>query len=202
MTGRNSYTPLRAPSVQQTRFFTDRSVQELAKQRAATLWRRSRQERGSALTSAAPTHGVPDHQARRLSHVFEYRRSTNGVCRLAGPRNPGSPPRSIPRNFSLALLQSTDRGKTRSRCASEASMIPTPLSAFLNCRRATTPATSRASTAAMGRDDGLQDRCLRSGLPNSAVWFGAASPHRADSVALSLLLYDVESGRAGSATCH
>jgi len=106
------------------------------------LWRRSRQERGSAVDVAAPyKHGVPDNQARSASRTSMDDSSihTMAVCRRR-PGSPVRPPRSNREIFLRAAIDPTGKNKERAVCLG-GKYDPTPSPRFSELPRATTPAT-------------------------------------------------------------
>ena len=154
-------------------FFTGAQRQELDRRRAAHYGADPRQERGSA----ADVGGAYNTAFLTIKRVGPR------TSMIVDPPNGRLPPHTpaaqraaaADREFFLALLQSSDACKKRSRFAPEASTTPFPRRDFRNYRRATILATPRASIAAMGpRTMACRTAACAAGSRSSAASSAAA----------------------------
>ena len=188
-------TPLQRPvRYANQEFFTEAQRQELDKQRAAHYGDDPRQERGSAVDVG----GAYNTAFLTIKHVGPR------TSMIVDPPNGRLPPQTpearlaaaIDREFFLALLQSTDACKNKEPVCIGGKYDPTPSPRFSELP----PRYHAGNVARLNRsdgpeDDGLQDRCLRSGLPEFGSLFGGSFRRIVQTSGGISIFYDVNQGQ-------
>ncbi len=188
-------TPLQRPvRYANQEFFTEAQRQELDKQRAAHYGDDPRQERGSAVDVG----GAYNTAFLTIKHVGSR------TSMIVDPPNGRLPPQTpearlaaaIDREFFLALLQSTDACKNKEPVCVGGRYDPTPSPRFSELP----PRYHAGNVARLNRsdgpeDDGLQDRCLRSGLPEFGSLFGGSFRRIVQTSGGISIFYDVNQGQ-------
>ena len=188
-------TPLQRPArVANQEFFTEAQRQELDKQRAVHFGEDPRQERGSAT-----------RRRRRLQHVLpDIKRAGPRTSMIIDPPNGRMPPQTpeaqraaaADRQFYLALLQATDTCKNKEPVCAGGKYDPA-----ISPRFAESPPRYHAGNVARlnrsdgPEDDGLADRCLRSGLPEFGSAFGGSFRRIVQTPGGISIFYDVNQGQ-------
>jgi len=188
-------TPLQRPArYANQEFFTEAQRQELDKQRAAHYGDDPRQERGSAV----------DVGGAYNTQFLTIKRVGPRTSMIVDPPNGRVPPQTsearlaaaIDREFFLALLQSTDACKNKEPVCAGGQYDPTPSPRFSE----RSPRYHAGNVARLNRsdgpeDDGLQDRCLRSGLPEFGSLFGGSFRRIVQTPGGISIFYDVNQGQ-------
>ena len=188
-------TPLQRPvRYANQEFFTEAQRQELDKQRAAHYGDDPRQERGSAVDVG----GAYNTAFLTIKHVGSR------TSMIVDPPNGRLPPQTpearlaaaIDREFFLALLQSTDACKNKEPVCVGGRYDPTPSPRFSELP----PRYHAGNVARLNRsdgpeDDGLQDRCLRSGLSEFGSLFGGSFRRIVQTSGGISIFYDVNQGQ-------
>src|SRR5215468_4549066 len=188
-------TPLQRPArYGNQEFFTQAQRQELDKQRAAHYGDDPRQERGSAVDVG----GAYNTQFLTIKHVGPR---TSMIVDPPNGRLPSQTPEAqraaaADREFFLALLQSTDACKNNEPICAGGKYDPTPSPRFSELP----PRYHAGNVARLNRsdgpeDDGLQDRCLRSGLPEFGSLFGGSFRRIVQTPGGIAIFYDVNQGQ-------
>jgi hypothetical protein len=100
------------------------------------------------------------------------------------------------REFFLALLQSTDACKNKEPVCAGGKYDPTPSPRFSEpSPRYHAVNNARLNRADGPEDDGLQDRCLRSGLPEFGSLFGGSFRRIVQTPGGISIFYDVNQGQ-------
>jgi hypothetical protein len=145
----------------------------LDRQRAAHYGNDPRQERGSAVDVGGAYNTsflTIKHAGARTSLIVD---PPNG--RLPPQTPEAQRAAASDREFFLALMQSTDACKNKEPVCAGGKYDPTPSPRFSE----PSPRYHAVNNARLNRsdgleDDGLQDRCLRSGLPEFGSLFGGS----------------------------
>src|SRR5215468_3250138 len=188
-------TPLQRPArYGNQEFFTQAQRQELDKQRAVHYGEDPRQERGSAVDVG----GAYNIQFLTIKRVGAR------TSMIDDPPNGRVPPQTpaaqraaaADREFFLALLQSTDACKNKEPICAGGRYDPTPSPRFSE----PPPRYHAGNVARLNRsdgpeDDGLQDRCLRSGLPEFGSLFGGSFRRIVQTPGGISIFYDVNQGQ-------
>ena len=188
-------TPLQRPARYGSQeFLTEAQQQELNKQRAAHYGADPRQERGSAA----------DVGGAYSTAFLTIKRAGPRTSMIVDPPNGRLPPQTpeaqraaaADREFFLALLQSTDACKNKERICAGGKYDPTPSPRFSELP----PRYHAGNAARLNRsdgpeDDGLQDRCLRSGLPEFGSLFGGSFRRIVQTPGGISIFYDVNQGQ-------
>jgi len=188
-------TPLQRPArYGNQEFFTQAQRQELDKQRAVHYGEDPRQERGSAVDVG----GAYNIQFLTIKRVGAR------TSMIVDPPNGRVPPQTpaaqraaaADREFFLALLQSTDACKNKEPICAGGKYDPMPSPRFSELP----PRYHAGNVARLNRsdgpeDDGLQDRCLRSGLPEFGSLFGGSFRRIVQTPGGISIFYDVNQGQ-------
>src|SRR5262245_11105719 len=188
-------TPLQRPArYGNQEFFTQAQRQELDKQRAVHYGEDPRQERGSAV----------DVGGAYNTAFLTIKRVGPRTSMIVDPPNGRVPPQTpqaqraaaADREFFLALLQSTDACKNKEPICAGGKYDPTPSPRFSELP----PRYHAGNVARLNRsdgpeDDGLQDRCLRSGLPEFGSLFGGSFRRIVQTPGGISIFYDVNQGQ-------
>jgi hypothetical protein len=188
-------TPIqRSPRYANQEFFTDAQRQELDRRRAAHYGADPRQERGSA----ADVGGAYNTAFLTIKRVGPR------TSMIVDPPNGRLPPQTpaaqraaaADREFFLALLQSSDACKNKEPICAGGTYDPTPSPRFSELP----PRYHSGNAARLNRsdgpeDDGLQDRCLRSGLPEFGSFFGGSFRRIVQTPGGISMFYDVNQGQ-------
>ena len=188
-------TPVqRSPRYANQEFFTDAQRQELDRRRAAHYGADPRQERGSA----ADVGGAYNTAFLTIKRVGPR------TSMIVDPPNGRLPPQTpaaqraaaADREFFLALLQSSDACKNKEPICAGGKYDPTPSPRFSELP----PRYHSGNAARLNRsdgpeDDGLQDRCLRSGLPEFGSFFGGSFRRIVQTPGGISMFYDVNQGQ-------
>jgi hypothetical protein len=184
----------RPPRYANQGFFTDAQRQELDRRRAAHYGADPRQERGSAADVGGAYNTV----------FLTIKRVGPRTSMIVDPPNGRLPPQTpaaqraaaSDREFFLALLQSTDACKNKEPICAGGKYDPTPSPRFSELP----PRYHSGNAARLNRsdgpeDDGLQDRCLRSGLPEFGSFFGGSFRRIVQTPGGISMFYDVNQGQ-------
>src|SRR5262245_48986682 len=188
-------TPVqRPPRYGNQEFFTEAQRQELDRARAAHYGADPRQERGSAA----------DVGGAYSTAFLTIKRVGPRTSMIVDPPNGRVPPQTpaaqraaaADREFALALLQSTDACKNKEPPCAGGKYDPTPSPRFSELP----PRYHSGNAARLNRsdgpeDDGLQDRCLRSGLPEFGSFFGGSFRRIVQTPGGISIFYDVNQGQ-------
>ena len=188
-------TPVqRSPRYANQEFFTDAQRQELDRRRAAHYGADPRQERGSA----ADVGGAYNTAFLTIKRVGPR------TSMIVDPPNGRLPPQTpaaqraaaADREFFLALLQSSDACKNKEPICAGGTYDPAPSPRFSELP----PRYHSGNAARLNRsdgpeDDGLQDRCLRSGLPEFGSFFGGSFRRIVQTPGGISMFYDVNRGQ-------
>ena len=188
-------TPVqRSPRYANQEFFTDAQRQELDRRRAAHYGADPRQERGSA----ADVGGAYNTAFLTIKRVGPR------TSMIVDPPNGRLPPQTpaaqraaaADREFFLALLQSSDACKNKEPICAGGTYDPAPSPRFSELP----PRYHSGNAARLNRsdgpeDDGLQDRCLRSGLPEFGSFFGGSFRRIVQTPGGISMFYDVNQGQ-------
>ena len=188
-------TPLqRSPKYANQEFFTAAQREELDKARAALLGRDKRVERGTELDVAGAYN----------AQFASVKRTGARTSMIVDPPNGRLPPQTpeaqraaaADREFFLALLQSTDACKNKEPVCAGGKYDPTPSPRFSQ----PPPRYHAGNVARLNRsdgpeDDGLSDRCLRSGLPEFGSLFGGSFRRIVQTPGGISIFYDVNQGQ-------
>jgi hypothetical protein len=188
-------TPLQRPA----RYGSQESLneaqrQELDQRRAAHYGADPRQERGSAA----------DVGGAYSTAFLTIKRAGPRTSMIVDPPNGRLPPQTpqaqraaaADREFFLALLQATDACKNKEPVCAGGKYDPTPSPRFSELP----PRYHAGNAARLNRsdgpeDDGLQDRCLRSGLPEFGSLFGGSFRRIVQTPGGISIFYDVNQGQ-------
>src|SRR5262245_60987139 len=188
-------TPLQRPARHADHeFLTEAQRQELDQQRAAHYGDDPRQQRGSAA----------DVGGAYSTAFLTIKRAGPRTSMIVDPPNGRLPPQTpqaqraaaADREFFLALLQSTDACKNKESVCAGGKYDPTPSPRFSELP----PRYHAGNGARLNRsdgpeDDGLQDRCLRSGLPEFGSLFGGSFRRIVQTPGGISIFYDVNQGQ-------
>src|ERR1700704_2307200 len=188
-------TPLQRPARYGSQeFLTEAQQQELDKQRAAHYGADPRQARGSAA----------DVGGAYSTAFLTIKRAGARTSMIVDPPNGRLPPQTseaqraaaADREFFLALLQSTDACKNKEPVCVGGKYDRTPSPRFSELP----PRYHAGNVARLNRsdgpeDDGLQDRCLRSGLPEFGSLFGGSFRRIVQTSGGISIFYDVNQGQ-------
>jgi hypothetical protein len=188
-------TPLQRPArYADQEFFTEAQRQELDRQRAVYYGDDARQQRSSQFDD-----GVMYNTA-----FLTIKRTGPRTSVIVDPPN-GQLPLQTPeaqraaaadREFFLALMQSTDACKNKEPVCAGGKYDPTPSPRFLE----PPPRYHAGNNARLNRSDGpeddaLQDRCLRSALPEFGSQFGGSFRRIVQTPGGISIFYDVNQGQ-------
>jgi hypothetical protein len=188
-------TPLQRPARYGSQeFLTEAQRQELDRQRAAHYGDDPRQQRGSAVDVGGAyntTFLTIKHAGTRTSMIVD-------------PPDGRMPPQTpearsaaaADREFYLALLQSTDTCKNKEAVCAGGKYDPAISPRFFE----PPPRYHAGNVARLNRsdgpeDDGLSDRCLRSGLPEFGSLFGGSFRRIVQTPGGISIFYDVNQGQ-------
>ena len=188
-------TPLQRPArFANQEFFTEAQRQEMDKQREAHYGDDPRQDRGSAV----------DVGGAYNTSFLSIKRAGPRTSIIVDPPNGRLPPQTpaaqraaaADREFYLALLQSTDACKNRDPVCAGGKYDPTISPRFSE----QPPRYHAGNVARLNRsdgpeDDGLADRCLRSGLPEFGSLFGGSFRRIVQTPGGIAIFYDVGQGQ-------
>jgi hypothetical protein len=187
-------TPIWRPPRYANEFFTDAQRQELDRRRAAHYGADPRQERGSAADVAGAYNTV----------FLTIKRVGPRTSMIVDPPNGRLPPQTWAAQraaasdweFFLALMQSTDACKYNEPICEGGKYDPTPSPRFSG----PPPRYHSGDAARLNRSDGpedhgLQDRCLRSGLPEFGSFFGGSFRRIVQTPGGISMFYDVNQGQ-------
>jgi hypothetical protein len=188
-------TPLQRPAQYANQeFFTEAQRQQLDNQRATHYGDDPRQQRGSAVDVGGAyntTFLTIKHTGARTSMIVD---PPNG-------RLPPQMPQALraaaaDREFFLALLQASDACKNKEPVCAGGKYDPTPSPRFSE----PPPRYHAGNVARLNRsdgpeDDGLSDRCLRSGLPEFGSLFGGSFRRIVQTPGGISIFYDVNQGQ-------
>src|SRR2546423_59179 len=188
-------TPLQRPARYGSQeFLTEAQRQELDKQRATHYGADPRQVRGSAA----------DVGGAYSTAFLSIKRAGARTSMIVDPPNGRLPPQTpqaqraaaADREFFLALLQATDACKNKEPVCAGGKYDPTPSPRFSELP----PRYHAGNAARLNRsdgpeDDGLQDRCLRSGLPEFGSLFGGSFRRIVQTSGGISIFYDVNQGQ-------
>jgi hypothetical protein len=173
---------------------TEAQRQELDRQRAAHYGDDPRQERGSAV----------DVGGAYNTAFLSIKHAGTRTSMIVDPPNGRLPPQTpearraaaADREFFLALMQSTDACKNKEPVCAGGKYDPTPSPRFSEL----SPRYHASNNARLNRsdgpeDDGLQDRCLRSGLPEFGSLFGGSFRRIVQTPGGISIFYDVNQGQ-------
>ncbi|HKD31700.1 MAG TPA: hypothetical protein VKC66_38070 [Xanthobacteraceae bacterium] len=188
-------TPLQRPArFGNQEFFTDAQRRELDRLRAAHYGDDPRQERGSPVDVGGAyntTFLTVKHVSARTSMIVD---PPNG--RLPPQTPQAQRAAAADREFFLALMQSTDACKNKEPVCAGGKYDPTISPRFAeNPPRYHAVNNARLNRADGPEDDGLQDRCLRSGLPEFGSLFGGSFRRIVQTPGGISIFYDVNQGQ-------
>jgi hypothetical protein len=188
-------TPLQRPArFGNQEFFTEAQRQELDRQRAAHYGDDPRQERGTAVDvggAYSTAFLTIKHAGARTSMIVD---PPDG--RLPPQTPQAQRAAAADREFFLALLQSTDACKNKEPICAGGKYDPTPSPRFAELPpRYHAGNVARLNRADGPEDDGLQDRCLRSGLPEFGSLFGGSFRRIVQTPGGISMFYDVNQGQ-------
>jgi hypothetical protein len=188
-------TPLQRPvRYGNQELLTEAQRQELDLERAAHYGNDPRQERGSAVDVGGAyntTFLTIKHAGARTSMIVD---PPDG--RLPPQTPEAQRAAAADREFFLALMQSTDACKNKEPVCAAGKYDPTPSPRFSEM----SPRYHAVNNARLNRsdgpeDDGLQDRCLRSGLPEFGSLFGGSFRRVVQTPGGISMFYDVNQGQ-------
>ena len=175
-------------------FFTAEQRAELDRQRSILIGRDRRAQRGTEADVAGAYNQV----------FTPMKRTGTRTSRIVDPPNGRLPPTTAEaqkiaaaeREFRVALLQSTETCKNKEPACNGGRYDPTPSPRFSE----PPPRYHAGNTARLNRsdgpeDDGLQDRCLRSGLPEFGSLFGGSFRRIVQTPGGISIFYDVNQGQ-------
>src|SRR3979490_744341 len=188
-------TPLQRPARYGSQeFLTEAQQQEPDKHAAAHYGADPRQARGSAA----------DVGGAYSTAFLTIKRTGPRTSMIVDPPNGRLPPQTpqaqraaaADREFFLALLQATDACKNKEPVCAGGKYDPTPSPRFSELP----PPYHAGNAARLNRsdgpeDDGLQDRCLRSGLPEFGSLFGGSFRRIVQTPGGISMFYDVNQGQ-------
>ena len=188
-------TPLQRPAPYANQeFFTQAQRQEMDRRRATHYGDDPRQQRGSAVDVG----GAYNTQFLTIKHTGAR------TSMIVDPPNGRLPPQTpqaqraaaADREFFLALMQSTDACKNKEPVCAGGKYDPTPSPRFSE----PPPRYHAGNVARLNRsdgpeDDGLSDRCLRSGLPEFGSLFGGSFRRIVQTPGGISMFYDVNQGQ-------
>ncbi len=188
-------TPLQRPARFATQeFFTEAQRQELNRQRAAYYRDDVRLQRFSASQDGVMYN----------TEFLTIKRASPRTSMIVDPPNGRLPPQTpqaqraaaADREFFLALMQSTDACKNKEPMCAGGKYDPTPSPRFSE----PPPRYHAGNAARLNRSDGpeddaLQDRCLRSGLPEFGSQFGGSFRRIVQTPGGISIFYDVNQGQ-------
>ena len=188
-------TPLQRPArLGNQEFFTAAQRQELDRQRADHYGNDPRQARGSAVDVGGAYNTsflTIKHAGTRTSMIVD---PPNG--RLPPQTPQAQRAAAADREFFLALMQSTDACKNKEPVCAGGRHDPAPSPRFSE----PPPRYHAVNNARLNRsdgpeDDGLQDRCLRNGLPEFGSLFGGSFRRIVQTPGGISIFYDVNQGQ-------
>jgi hypothetical protein len=188
-------TPLqRSARYASQEFFTEAQRQELDRQRAVHYGDDPRQQRGSAVDVGGAYNTsflTIKHAGPRTSMIVD---PPNG--RLPPQTPQAQRAAAADREYFLALLQSTDACKNKEPVCAGGKYDPTISPRFSE----PPPRYHAGNVARLNRsdgpeDDGLSDRCLRSGLPEFGSLFGGSFRRIVQTPGGISIFYDVNQGQ-------
>jgi hypothetical protein len=188
-------TPLqRSARYANQEFFTEAQRQELDRQRAVHYGDDPRQQRGSAVDVGGAYNTsflTIKHAGPRTSMIVD---PPNG--RLPPQTPQAQRAAAADREYFLALLQSTDACKNKEPVFAGGKYDPTISPRF----SVPPPRYHAGNVARLNRsdgpeDDGLSDRCLRSGLPQFGSLFGGSFRRIVQTPGGISIFYDVNQGQ-------
>jgi hypothetical protein len=188
-------TPLQRPTrVATQEFLTDAQRLELDQKRAAHYGDDPRQQRGSA-TDVGGAYNTSflsiKHASARTSMIVD---PPNG--RLPPQTPQAQRAAAADREFFLALLQSTDACKNKEPICAGGKYDPAISPRFAeNPPRYHAGNVARLNRSDGPEDDGLSDRCLRSGLPEFGSLFGGSFRRIVQTPGGIAIFYDVNQGQ-------
>jgi hypothetical protein len=188
-------TPLQRPAQYANQeFFTEAQRQEMDKRRTAHYGDDPRQERGSAT----------DVGGAYNTSFLTIKRTGPRTSMIVDPPNGRMPPQTpeaqraaaADRSFYLALLQATDTCKNKEPVCAGGEYDATISPRFSE----SPPRYHAGNVARLNRsdgpeDDGLADRCLRSGLPEFGSLFGGSFRRIVQTPGGISIFYDVNQGQ-------
>jgi hypothetical protein len=188
-------TPLQRPArVANQEFFTEAQRQELDRRRAVHYGEDPRQERGSAT----------DVGGAYNTSFLSIKRTGPRTSMIVDPSNGRMPPQTpeaqraaaADREFYLALLQATDTCKNKEPVCGGGKYDPAISPRFAdNPPRYHAGNVARLNRSDGPEDDGLADRCLRSGLPEFGSAFGGSFRRIVQTAGGISIFYDVNQGQ-------
>jgi hypothetical protein len=188
-------TPLQRPArVANQASFTEAQRQELDAKRAVHYGEDPRQDRGSAL----------DVGGAYNTSFLSIKRVGPRTSIIVDPPDGHIPPQTpqaqrsaaADREFYLALMQSTDACKNKEVVCAGGKYDPTISPRFTeNPPRYHAGNVARLNRSDGPEDDGLQDRCLRSGLPEFGSLFGGSFRRIVQTPGGISIFYDVNQGQ-------
>jgi hypothetical protein len=188
-------TPLQRPAEYANQeFFTDAQRQELDKQRAQLYDSDPRQERGSAVDVGGAYNTAfltIKHAGARTSLIVD---PPNGRIPPLTPE--AQKAAAADRQFSLALLQSTDACKNKEPQCAGGRYDPTPSPRFGELPpRYHTGNFARLNRSDGPEDDPLADRCLYGGMPDFGNFFGGSFRRIVQTPGGISMFYDLNQGQ-------
>jgi hypothetical protein len=175
-------------------FLTEAQRQELDKRRAAHYGDDPRQQRGSAVDVGGAYNTAfltIKHAGARTSMIVD---PPNG--RLPPQTPEAQRAAATDREFFLALMQSTDACKNKEPVCAGGKYDPAPSPRFSELPpRYHAVNNARLNRADGPEDDGLQDRCLRNGLPEFGSLFGGSFRRIVQTPGGISIFYDVNQGQ-------
>jgi hypothetical protein len=188
-------TPLQRPArYANQEFFTEAQREELDRRRAVYYGDDARQQRWS----------VFDDGVMYNTTFLTIKRAAPRTSMIVDPPNGRLPPQTpeagraaaADREFFLALLHSTDVCKNKEPVCAGGKYDPTPSPRFSEpSPRYHAVNNARLNRADGPEDDGLQDRCLRSGLPEFGSLFGGSFRRIVQTPGGISIFYDVNQGQ-------
>jgi len=188
-------TPLQRPArVANQEFFTEAQRRELDAKRAVHYGEDPRQERGSAL----------DVGGAYNTSFLSIKRVGPRTSIIVDPPDGRLPPQTpqaqraaaADREFYLALMQATDACKNKEPVCAGGKYDSTISPRFSeNPPRYHAGNVARLNRSDGPEDDGLQDRCLRSGLPEFGSLFGGSFRRIVQTPGGISIFYDVNQGQ-------
>ena len=188
-------TPLQRPArYGNQELFTEAQRQELDGQRATYYGDDARQQRGSTF----------DDGVMYNTSFLAIKRTGPRTSMIVDPPNGRLPPQTpealraaaADREFFLALMAATDACKNKERACAGGKYDPTPSPRFAEAPpRYHAGNVARLNRADGPEDDGLADRCLRSGLPEFGSQFGGSFRRIVQTPGGISIFYDVNQGQ-------
>jgi hypothetical protein len=188
-------TPLQRPArYAGQEFLTEAQRQELDRQRAVYYGDDARQQRSSQF----------DDGVMYNTTFLTLKRTGARTSIIVDPPNGRLPPQTpeaqraaaADREFFLALMQSTDACKNKEPVCAGGKYDPTPSPRFSEpSPRYHAVNNARLNRADGPEDDGLQDRCLRNGLPEFGSLFGGSFRRIVQTPGGISIFYDVNQGQ-------